>query len=138
MAEVRLIDANAFRRCIDGWSDANYESDDFDFWEEEIYQSVLQLIDESKTINPATMEPLWHSPEDLPPLREESWEDDGVKTSYLISSPVIALLADRSMRICTFSRERSGDFWLDDGGTNYNHTIAYWMPLPPLPEEVRK
>lgn len=80
---------------------------------------------------------IWHPASELPPLHEESFEDDGTVYRSMVSNQVIAFLDDGQMAVVKLDQSKIEEIWFDDYGNNYNDRITHWMPLPELPREVR-
>lgn len=88
-----------------------------------------------KTFLMADAKQKWHPADKLPPLHEESFEDDDEVIRSMVSDPVLVLLEGGNVKIAQFDHSKHGDYWFDDYGTVYNQSITYWMPLPERPEE---
>lgn len=87
---------------------------------------------------------IWHPASELPPLHEESFEDDGVIFKSMLSDWVLVrddTCADTlddpytaPVRVSRFCRDSNGTMW--DDCTGRRSTVTCWMPLPELPEGV--
>lgn len=75
----------------------------------------------------------WHSAEQLPPMKDESFEDLGELISNEASDPVLGYTEDQKMVVVTASKSDNRIYWTDDNGTSYS--ITHWRKLPVGPEE---
>lgn len=86
----------------------------------------------------------WHLAGELPPLREESFEDDGVIYRSMVSDWMLVrddTCADTSgdpysapMRVAHYVESSTVFQWEDMGGPCGN--VTHWMPLPGGPERA--
>lgn len=84
---------------------------------------------------------IWHPASELPPLHEESFEDDGTVYRSMVSDWMLVLDKDAAndvygspARIAHYVQSGDYDQWEDGGGLCCN--VTHWMPLPEPPREV--
>lgn len=135
MQKKRLIDANAFDLELETMEKTLLGAPKIGKDRSMVIQMVRKTLAAAQTILPTDAKQKWHQADELPPLHEESLEDDDEVIRSMISDPVLVLLKDGNVKIAQLDHSKRGDYWFDDYGTAYNQSVAYWMMLPERPEE---
>ena len=80
--------------------------------------------------------PRWRAAEELPALRTEVYDLDGEQVTEETSEPVIGLCTNGDIVSVRYVRSECFSGWVE---TEYagSRQVAYWMPMPELPEEFR-
>lgn len=113
MSDKRLIDANAVENHL---FYTTRENDDYNEGYFDGVRDAKEIVRNSKTIDPETLQPQWIDVQEKLPEEYQS---------------VLGVANGVDVRIVHYAL---GGFWMEDTtGEEYN--VTYWMPLPKIPKE---
>lgn len=75
---------------------------------------------------------IWRTAEQLPPMKDNSFDDFGELVHYEVSDPVLGYTADQEMVVVMATKSDGRTYWIDKDGATYN--ITHWQELPEGPE----
>lgn len=86
-------------------------------------------------------ETIWHPASELPPLHEESFEEDGVVYRFMVSDWRLVIddtcdgVFNGPMRVARLVQVANGFQWEDGGGRC--GTVTSWAPTPKVTKKIR-